>query len=87
MHTRHATELSDCSSTLMTSNCICGWAVNVGEVGDVPVIIRFTRIRHVEKAAAMEVGRVGCSICDFHSMEGGREVPLDMQACLLEGND
>jgi hypothetical protein len=53
----------------------------VGEEVDFTV-----KLRHIEQAVAKE-GCFGCIMIGFESTEGGWEVPLDRQACLLETNE
>jgi hypothetical protein len=64
----------------MTKSFVHCWRVTVGEgVG------ALVKSRHVKPAGTIE--EVHLHMVGFESTKGGWEVPLDMQACLLEAND
>jgi hypothetical protein len=65
----------------MTNISINGWRVTVGEG------VGVAKTRKVMPAGAKEASGEEWFIKGFESTKGGWEVPLDMQACLLEAND
>jgi hypothetical protein len=68
----------------------CNWSCTrpyTYRVGGRGVLVFIRDCLLVEDALTLEICSVSIYMNGIHSFEGRREVPLDVQACLLEEND